>query len=348
MECLEVWSRSRRWMLLSVLIALWCIAWPIAMLELTRGYPGILSFKGHRGAYELIDVSTRVRAWMVLLGWFLMVLLLGWLVGVSRRWLDPQRMSTQSVIWAFSSRSLNVGAIAMATAFIAIPVAAQYFRSDGLVGIAGFLGMFVFLVAAATAPFFSWNPRTLDGDRIGRWWMPGWPGWKAIASVLALLLLMMAWQFVLAEIPDPVTARMAAFPVNSVLDFLFWVLIAMVWLDAGSFDRLRRDLGVVRRKSVFRQFVWLFLLDGLVFLCVLIPVMSVSIMAIFIVPQYSEWARGNRQPLLDSLRWIATVARLALGGYWMGPASVFAIYPLLILGRLLRCNGVGDPLALMP
>jgi len=331
---------SLKWLLLSAAAALWCVGWPAGLLELTWGYPGILHMKGHRGAFEVIELLTGVPGWVALLVAFLLVLILGWLVAASRRWLDPDRIATRSVRWAFGSRSLNASALTFATIAIVVPLTVFRGMVDAfeLFEIAMIL---LVMIGSLLAPFFAWNAGTLSRPRLMRWWVPRWPGWKTVLATSVLFLTL----GLLNAASDTLSGgygvvSLSAFLAGSVLSVVGWLFIAVLWLDAGSFAHARRDIRNALRWTVFRQLLWQSILGWFAFVCVLAPVASIAIMTIYIIPQYDAWANAHGQSISDSLQIVANTGRLS-STYWYGPIGAMTFYPLLILGRLLRMNGIG-------
>jgi hypothetical protein len=290
---------SSRWLLLAVTAALWCVAWPWGLLELTRGYPGVLSFKGHRGAYEVVEALTHLPASMALFAEFLLVLLIGWCVASSRRWLDPFGVVTQSVRWAFSSRSLNVGAIAFATITFFVPLALYRGRGDAS-ALFGMATMLLVMLASFLAPFCAWNPATLARDQLARWWIPAWPGWNTVLMSISLGLVSGVLDLAFSALPEKsAIVELIGLAAGSALNFMAWIFVATLWIDAGSFAAARRDFRDALRWPMFRQLLWQWILGCFVFFCVLVPVVSVAVMTIYIIPQYAASAKAHGQPLCD-------------------------------------------------
>jgi hypothetical protein len=310
-------SRTR-WLILCTLAAIWCTAWPLFFLELTRGYPGILSMKGHAGAYEILEWGTGLPAWLVLAGLFVLIFGLGWMVAFSRRWLDPDRRSTRAVRWAFGSRSLNLLALVGA---VLLPIA-----------------VVVFLVS----PFFVLNRRTLSKPRLARWWVPAWPGWLAIVVSIAFIALKIAVNFVDSSITGSWGSGSLLTGAQWAIDFVAWLATTVAWLDASSFTRIWANFRMASRGTVWMAVLWQWLLGGYVSVCFLIPVFSFSALLIFVIPQYYEWSRVAHVPVSPALQlvWNSGEYLIKFGLY--GPGCMLSLYVLLMLGRLLRESGIGD------
>jgi hypothetical protein len=310
-------SRSR-WLILSTLAAMWCTAWPWFFLELTRGYPGILSMKGHAGAYELVEVGTALPAWLVLAGLFMLVFGFGWLVAFSRRWLDPDRRSTRAVRWALGSRSLNSLAV---VGSVLLPIA---------------------IVALLVSPFFVLNRSTLSKPRLGRWWVPAWPGWWAIVVSIAFIALKIVVNFVDSSITGSWGSGSLLTGAQWAIDFVAWLATTVAWLDASSFTTIWANFRMASRGTVWRAVLWQWLLGGYVSVCFLIPVFSLSVLLIFVIPQYYEWARLAHVPLSPVLAFLTNPGRYLINYGLYGPGCMLSLYALLMLGRLLRESGIGD------
>jgi hypothetical protein len=273
--------------------------------------------KGHAGAYELLEWGTGLPAWLVLAGLFVLVFGLGWMVAFSRRWLDPDRGSTRAVRWAFGSRSLNVLAV---VGSVLLPIA-----------------VVVFLVS----PFFVLNRRTLSKPRLERWWVPAWPGWRAIVVSIAFIVL----RAVVNYIDSLIAGSVGGGSLKGVLwaiDFVAWLATAVAWLDASSFMRIWANFRMAARGPVWKAVLWQWCLGAYVFVCFLIPALSLSVLLIYVIPQYYEWARLAHVPLSPALALLENPGRYLINYGLYGPGCMLSLYALLMLGRLLRESGIGD------
>lgn len=327
----------------ATVFASWCSGWLWALLELTRPYPGIFTFKGDRGAYELVELPTGLPFSLVLAAFFAISLLVALVPGMARRWLDPERESWSAVRWAFGSRSLNI-AVATLLLFGIVSIATNLLRDRAYIGVTI---MIVTGLSGMLLPFLAWNAQTLSRPALMRWWRPAWPGWFAIVATVVLQAgsVVMGWgSEAFSDAGAPSWMKLFVEMASWIVDFFLWLVMAVVWLDHGRRALLPNDLRRVVRWPVLGLLLWQDLLLLSAAIAFLVPVLLIAVLAIYVIPQYEAWAQSQGQSLSEPLRMVASVARAFSDGSSM-PVFAFALafgaYSLLAQGRLLVGQGVG-------
>ncbi|MFT3898451.1 MAG: hypothetical protein QM719_12295 [Thermomonas sp.] len=330
---------ASRWLMVAAAYAAWCTGSVWVLLETTRPYPGIISMKPGRGAFELSEFVLHMPAWQVLACLFLLAFLAMAIIGGLRRFLDPDRLALNAVLWVARSRSLWL-ALAIAT----ILALAGIWLPGGLwggteVGIQTFV-----FVAAILVPFAAWNAGTLQRDALSAWWRPRWPGWQAVLLVFGVMTISFVIQaaiFVVPKLIEPVRAFALLNVLDQIFSFLGWLLIAVAWIERATVASAWRSFLAILRWRRLRPLLWQWLLFAVVIGVVLVPVLMVAILVIYVVPQYAEWAKSGGTPITWFLRVLVELAS-RFGTLALLPAVVVLFQGSLAQGRLLVSLGASD------
>lgn len=335
---MRLWSRGAAINLgCAVVFAGWCWLWLWLLFEATVPYPGIFTLTGDRGAYELPELMTGRPARVVFVAFYLFALLPPLLLGMARGWLDPDGEGTRALRWSFGSWRLDATA---AAAFLLI-LAAALFPEPGdeimAVSIAGFAALL-----GATAPFFAWNALTLSKPTLDGWWVPRWPGWRALLWALALFAISTAIGLgvgVFASIHRSASLILPLWAAEWLAHVLLGLAAAAIWLKRGRFGAIRSDLSRVLRWRVLGPSLWQNLWLGLSLMAWVWPFLAAAMLAIFVIPQYEEVASSRGEGLPVLLRTIASIGRAS--GIFIMAAVPAAVFVLLAQGRLLVRRGLG-------
>jgi len=328
-----------RWLLAAGAYATWCAGTAWGLLETTRSYPGIISMKPGRGAFELSEAAFGMSASHALAGLFLLAFLVVMIVGGLRRLLDPDRLALDAVFWMLRSRSLWLAlAIATALALAGIWMPGRLWGGAEVgIEIAAF-------VAATLVPFLAWNAKTLRRDALSAWWRTHWPGWQPILLVLAVMAVSFVIQAAIFVAPELIGAIPGFALVNAldeIFSFLGWLLIAVAWIERATIESgWRSFIGVLHWRRL-RVLLWQWLLFVVVAGSVLAPVLMGAILMIYAIPQYEALAQSGGTPISWPLRVLVEVAS-RFGTLALLPAVVVMLQTSLAQGRLLVFLGIGD------
>lgn len=332
---------AARWLLAATVFAAWCTGSVWALLDATRSYPGIISMKPGRGAFELSQAFLHMPAWQTMGCLFLLAFASMAIVGGLRRLLDPDRMAIDAVFWVLRSKSLW-----LATAgTILLTVAGLLFRSDWGDDVIGGIEIVACVVMLLT-PFLAWNAKTLRRRELSAWWRPVWPGWNA--PLLALILIAgglaadAAFFFGIFDAgwmtgPWVVVLRTC---LGEIASFLAGLLIALAWIGRATIPAGWRSFLMFLRWRRLRANLWQTLLLALVGVGVVIPILMATILLVYVVPQYEELAKSGGIPLSWFLRTIAQLARQP-SAWWLPLAAIGGLWTSLAGGRLLVSLGAG-------
>lgn len=324
----------------SVALAAWSVGWICGLLELTRPYPGILTFTGTSGAFELLEFPTGLSRTTALLCVFLACLLLALSALGMRRWLDPQRVATDALHWAFASKSLN-GAL---FGYLGLVLLLAVLPASTNIDLAGYALALTAMVLQLLFPFCAWNPATLSQCKPGMWWVPGWPGWRAVVVVVILYLVSIVPSFAFSAIVEtnqPFVIQLPIVAANAVLGLVTWLVIVVIWFNRGRLGGIRADFRRVTRWSFLRLVVWQSLLILLTCAMLAVPVLVSVMLAIFVIPQYEAWTQSQGQSLaLPLLMAAQSASRFSIWGL-VASSMVSSAYLLLAQGRLLNRLEVG-------
>jgi hypothetical protein len=316
---------ARRWWY-AALCAAWMTSWPLLVLESSRGMPGIISFRGDRGLYDLLEMVFQGPVWQLHLAVFLAFALIFRALLGAAAWLDRDGRAANTLRWVWAGRSLRrlaLSAMILAVAMLALPSEARH--------IAGMASVLFALLASVVGYFFVWNPQTLQRESLAAWWRPHWPGWKTTAAVFALMLT--------ASAGLDVAALWWGQDRRAWLQFLGWAAsflaeIALtltayaIWFGYRRRNALRTVWSRMCRLDLLRAYIALDVYSAIVFFLVAAPVLVSTIVAIYFEPQFQDWAtaHGERLPWLfqsiaaagrgfrEDLVWLVFV--LALGMLW--------------------------------
>ena len=319
----------------------WCAGWLWFLLALTWGMPGILTMKSDRGAFELLEFSTGRPYPQVLFAVLLFFMLPPLLLGALRNWWDRDGCARAALAWPLRAPAFWLPSVLWCAGWAALSLILH--NSDGLELAAMAVSMLVFIAT----PFFCLNPSTLDDAAPARWWRPGWPGLRALAMCLALWAAYTLISFVVEELiaigPTPWMTVLL-----SMLDELLWACVLVIavatWLNRGYWRAVRSDLLSIWRNGFVGEYVWQSVALAVVFIALAFPVLVSAIQAIFVIPQYEQWAGVAGAQFPTGLRLLRDVYR-ADGTLLLVFAVPLGLYFTLVQGRLMRQRGVGKGLA---
>jgi len=333
---------ASRWILAALGFAVWCTGSVWGLLETTRSYPGIISMKPGRGAFELSEAALHMPAWQALACLFLLAFASMATVGGLRRWLDPDRLAIDAVFWVMRSKSLWLalaGTILLSVAGLLLP-------SDSRDNVVGGIEVAALVVMLLT-PFAAWNATTLRRRELSAWWRLRWPGWDVLLLVLMLISGGVAVDaaffigiFHAAWITGPWVAVLRAC-LSETASFLAWLLIAVVWIERTTISAgWRSFLGFLRWRRL-RPLLWQTMIAAVVGIGVAIPILMATVLLVYVVPQYEELAKSGGTPLSWFLRSIAQLTRQP-SWWWFPLAAVGGLWTNLAEGRLLALLGADD------
>ena len=330
---------ASRWLMVAAAFAAWCAGSAWALLESTRSYPGIVSMKPGRGAFELSEAAFHMPASQALACLFLLAFLVVMIVGGLRRLLDPDRLAIDAVFWVLRSKSLWL-ALAIATV---LALAGIWLPGGLWSGTEIGIQTFVF-VAAILVPFAAWNAGALQRDALSAWWRPRWPGWQAVLlvfGVMAISFVIQAAIFVVPKLIEPVRAFALLNVLDEIFSFLGWLLIAVAWIERATVASAWRSFLAILRWRRLRTLLWQWMLFAVLTGAVLVPVLMAAILVIYVVPQYAEWAQSGGTPITWFLRVLVELAS-RFGTLALLPAVVVMLMTCSAQGRLLVLLGIGD------
>lgn len=335
---MKLWNRgSWRWVAFALLTGGWCTGWLWFLLALTWGMPGILTMESGQGAFELLEFAT-VRPYpQVLFAVFLFFMLPPLLLGALRNWWDRDGRARAALAWPLRAPAFWLPGVLWCVGWAAVSFVLH--DSDGLELVAMAASTLVFVAA----PFFCLNPRTLDDAAPARWWRPGWPGMRALAMCLALWAAYAPASFAVGELIaiSPAAWTMVSLTVlDELLSACFLVMAIAIWLNRGRWRAVRNDLLSIWRNGFVGEYVWQSAAIAVVFIVLAFPVLVCALQAIFVIPQYEQWAHATGAQLPTGLRLLVEAYR-ANGILLFVLAAPLGLYFTLVQGRLIRQHGVG-------
>lgn len=328
---------ASRWLLAAGVYAAWCTGSAWALLETTRSYPGIISMRpGRGGAFELGEFVLHMPAWQALACLFLLAFWLVAIVGGLRRLLDPDRLAIDAVFWVLRSKSLwfaLAGTVFLSVAGLSFPSDA----GGNVIAASEIAGLVVMLLT----PFAAWNARTLRESRLSAWWRPRWPGWQAIVLAVGIAAMGGILELSVSLLPRLTDSTRTLFFANvadEAVSFLAWLFLAIAWIERSTIDSAWRSfLGFLHWRRL-RPLLWQTLLAAVAAMGVAVPILMAVVLAIYVVPQYEEFARVSGTPLIWPLRAMSQVSR-RFQELMLFPAVVVALQLSLAQGRLLILLG---------
>lgn len=336
---MRLWSRGAAINLgCAAAFAGWCWLWLWLCFEATVPYPGIFSMQGDRGAYEmpgLLGIS--VSRFFV--AFYALAMLPPLLLGMARGWLDVGGEAARALGWSFGSGRLNAALAAVFLLMLGAVMLAGRGDSESL----ELVLVAIVLLGGAALPFFAWNRTTLSRSTPDRWWIPFWPGWSALAAVLALLALSTALGFaadMFSEIYGASVVNLTLQALAWLADLLIGLAMAVIWLDRGRASAVRADLCRVVRWPVLGAVLWQDLWLGLWMCAWAWPLLICAALAIYVVPQYEAMASAGGPPLSGVLGFVAGMGRPS-SPMFFGMLIPATVYAWLAQGRLLVRRGIG-------
>ena len=299
--------------------------------------PGILTMKSDLGAFELLEFPAGRPYPQVLFAMFLFCMLPPLLLGVLRDWLDRNKRARQAMVWPLRAMAFWLPCVLWWIGWIVVPVI--FPGSDGAKVAAVAISMLILIAV----PFMCLNPSTLDDLAPTKWWRSGWPGWHALLLCLVVWVASMLASFVAEEVVAISTAGWLTV-LLSLLDELLsacvLVLVIAIWLNRGRGQAVRSDLLRIARSGFVGEYFWQTLVMAVGAIGLGFPLLVAAMEAIFVIPQYEQWAEGAGTRLPLGLRLVVDVYR-GNDALLFVLALPFALYLTLVQGRLMRQHEVG-------
>lgn len=314
----------------------WCTGWLWLLLATTRSLPGVITNLPGRGSVELLEILTGRTYPVVLLCVFLLVMLPPLLLGLLREVCDPKAHARDALRWPLRARWFLWPAIAWSFGGAALALLLHNRSGSELVFMA------ITILASIVGPFACLNPSTLDADVPEYWWQLSWPGGKAFWQCLLLWLCYALAGLLITALATVANTLAGAGLVllDVMLSVCLVVLAAALWLNRGRRSGTRADLGRLWRNGFAAEFVWQGLVCGLVFAVLAFPLMICMLQAVFVIPQYDEWARHLGKAVPEGLGVQGELSRAS--DSVLAVASVpIGLFSWLVLGRLMRQHGTG-------
>lgn len=334
----KLWNRGGLLSLaIAALVASWCTGWLWLLLQATRTLPGIISFQPGIGAFELLEFPTGLPYRKVLLAIFLACMLPSLALGALRGWWDEKGRAREALVWPLREMSFWLPCIAWSIGGVMLALSVNSQDGSDLLIMA--ISIFVLLVS----PFFCLNPSTLDAAVPTRWWRPAWPGVAAFWICLLVWLVYTLVSFIIGEAIGIISMQwlaMALWLLDVIISISVPALLIVVWLNRGKWRGIRNDFGSLRRNAFVGELFWQGLAIGVVIAVLASPLLVMAAQAVFVIPQYEQWASqsGSELPYLLKFQagfFRANVVLLSLLAVPLG------LYFLLAQGRLIRRHGVG-------
>lgn len=326
-----------QWIAFALLVASWCTGWLWFLLALTQGMPGILTMKSDLGAFELLELSSGRPYPLVLFAMFLFCMLPPLLLGALRGWWDREGQARKALTWPLRAPAFWLPCVLWCIGWAAASLILR--GREGL----DLAAMLVSMLVWVATPFCCLNPSTLDDAGPAHWWRPGWPGLRALALCLALWAIYALASFVVGEVIaiGPATWMTVLL---SVLDELLSACVLVVaiatWLNRGHWQAVRLDLRSISRIGFCGEYLWQGMAMAVGLIALAFPLLVAAIQAIFVIPQYEQWAGETAMQLPIGLQ-LQVDAYRANGIVLFVLAAPLGLYFTLVQGRLIRQYGVG-------
>lgn len=301
--------------------ALWVVFWPLSLLESTRGLPGLLDLSRDRGAYDLVAILYRGPDALLALTLFLAVLLAFRTLFGLAYWLDRDRRVPAAWGWALRVDSVR-WSLAFSPLWVMVAWVAPQSWRDALEAVA--LGVLLLCIFAV---FVCGRPQTLlQAQGVGGW-RPWWPGWRAVLIVLMLSLL--------SDVVNALYA-LAAASIGPAVQAVFWITsipleLAIALASAAVWFGYRRPvafgvaLRALGRADFLRSYLGGYAYMGIAAGLVLAPVLVLTVVRVYIGPQYEDMAHtaGTRLP-------VALQVFISTGHHFDGRIGQCLLLPLLL------------------
>lgn len=278
----------------AALCALWGVAWPMVLLESTKGLRGLLGLSRDRGAYDLVAILYRGSDVVLYLWLFLLALVVFRLMLGLARWLDRERRVPMALRWALRVHSVRWSFAAIAVWAILVWVSPGAWE-DALTVVA--IGLyFVPLILSA---FIASRPQTLlQAEDVGGW-RPYWPGWRAMFVILGLFLISLALEASadLARSFAVSGAKLAIWASTMPLEIALDLVSAAAWFGYCSFGAFASTGRALGRWRFLRVYLGGYVYMAIAGCLVAVPIMVVAMVMVYIGPQYEDMARTLGQPL---------------------------------------------------
>lgn len=337
--------------------ALWCVAWPAALVLAGGPTPGFFSQRGDDGLREAIEFALPLPYGVSLFAWGVVAFAIMWPLLRLRRWLDPERQAWCAMRWSLSSRSLNL----ILTLLILLAILLLWLGENGelvswLMSIDIRLGRFLVMwwwaiLLAATAILSPLamlcllNPATLARDRFGRWWRPFWSGLVAVLVALLCwelipMLTELAWRYLPESVEPWIPTTLMDYVIVLACD-----LVAFSWWFSRELASSPRELAAqLFRWPALRRYLGFDLLVGLWVLVAAVPVIVMEVFATYFGPQYESWQREGLLEMPVAYGLLMDVVRMFREGEWLMLGIVVGdLYLAIALARLLHQSLLAVP-----
>lgn len=337
-RAVKLWNRGSLFSLvLAVLVAAWCVGWLWLLLQATRTMPGLITDQPATGAFELLELPTGLSYPTVLLAIFLFCMLPVLLLGTLRNWWDGKGRALDALLWPSRAKAFWLPCLVWSMSGVALLI---FFKSqDG----PGLVFMAISMLALMAAPFLCLNPSTLDATAPSRWWRPAWPGAAALGSCLLLWLASTIASLAIGEVIAISPARwlgVGLWFLDELISIFIPVLFIAIWLNRSRWRNVRGDLANLWRNGFTGELQWQSFAIAVAAVALAFPLLVTAVEAIYVIPQYEQWASRNGTQIPMLLQFQAELFRdYNLFLFVLGVP--FGFYLLLVLGRLMRQNGVG-------
>lgn len=331
----------------SLLMAAWCVGSLWGLLELTRPLPGVLTFEGTRGAYEMIEMTTGVSATVALSSAFVALSVVFLLGGVLFRWLDREGDVRAAIRWSFASTSFNAWTLSLAGAAVLAMWPWPEARFAAFERAYATPLTLVCLPVLVLLPFALLHADRLRAPRPQHWWRPAWPGVIAVIAGVALVLLLPLFDAVIVGVLERLERPLAALVarvVTTVIESLAMLVAMVVWLGRGDEFVIGQGLRQVFRVAPLKAWFAYPLAWWWLVLPAVVPILGGAVLVLYVIPQYESWAELHRTALPPALGFIAATGRhvQAHAGLGMLMLILALLGPYLLgAGRLVVRNGVG-------
>jgi hypothetical protein len=243
----------------------------------------------------------------------LLVVLWSWLETALR--IDPQRISTRSIVWAATIARDRATLLAIVAATI-VPILGLIVSEASLA-----ITIPAACVAAIVAFFGVLKPATLGAERFTSWWKPEWPG--ALPFVAYLLCLI-----------APSLAAYAWPPLGEITAPLFSVAGVSIVVNRlaprAAAHRLRRAL----RWRELGPLIALQAREAYAFLVLLLPTLAITAFLWKHVPVAAAWEAGHHRQLPLAGQLVIAFSHFVADWWWLLFLLPLALFALALYGRL--------------
>jgi hypothetical protein len=265
---------------------------------------------------------------IVVCGYAALVAACEWII---RRWLDRDDDAWTCVLWALGSWRGWLPWLGVFTAGTAVALGVSWLLRDSRGAVPVMLIWLPVVGVVVALPFTTWNLDNLRSPRPPRRWRARWPGAAPVLAIIAVQIA--AWITRIVSSETHISGA-GAVVLGLAFNLLLWVpllildtVLLLAWLERARMkdgdDLLRKAMRSRVLAPVVAFDLRLSLLTGMLTL----PVLPISMLLIFIVPQLQETLGGQGgfgtawSTWVVAARWISrwwwmTVVALAMPFLW--------------------------------